>query len=455
MLRIIEERTEIYKKNIEKQDRKEKGQFFTPAAIAKEMTTFLNEIKATSAKILDPGAGNGILSVAAVEVMIKNGCKKITLDVVETDEKIIPLLEENMREISRYCRDNNAEFEYHLIRENFLLNHNRSCYDIVICNPPYKKIRKDSLESKAMLYCVHGQPNLYGLFMVKGMELLKESGIYIYITPRSWTSGKYFRKIREILLANINIKKIDLFSSRNKVFHGEEVLQETMILYGYKGKRQQEQIQICPYVDGRLKRGCILSVKASIMKNIGKDGYLLLPETKDDEQTIACMAEKKDTFHSLGYQFKTGPVVEFRAKDKIHVNQQTGDIPMYRSLHIKKGKFVYPADTEKAQYLSGEAKQLFVKNQNMILIRRLSTKEDTKRLQLCRYYKKGEYPYISIENHVNYLVRSDGKELSRHEMEWLYQALTSEDYERYFRMFNGSTQVNAGELNLLPLERDK
>lgn len=76
MLRKIEERTEIYKKNIEKQDRKEKGQFFTPAAIAKEMTTFLNEIKATSAKILDPGAGNGILSVAAVEVMIKNGCKK-------------------------------------------------------------------------------------------------------------------------------------------------------------------------------------------------------------------------------------------------------------------------------------------------------------------------------------------------------------------------------------------
>ena len=227
MLRKIEERTEIYKKNIEKQDRKEKGQFFTPAAIAKEMTTFLNEIKATSAKILDPGAGNGILSVAAVEVMIKNGCKKITLDVVEMDEKIIPLLEENMREISRYCRDNNAEFEYHLIRENFLLNHNRSCYDIVICNPPYKKIRKDSLESKAMSYCVHGQPNLYGLFMVKGMELLKESGIYIYITPRSWTSGKYFRKIREILLANINIKKIDLFSSRNKVFHGEEVLQET------------------------------------------------------------------------------------------------------------------------------------------------------------------------------------------------------------------------------------
>ena len=53
----------------------------------------------------------------------------------------------------------------------------------------------------------------------------------------------------------MNIKEIDLFSSRDEVFQGEKVLQETMILYGEKGQIQNEKIKINILKDGTLDIG--------------------------------------------------------------------------------------------------------------------------------------------------------------------------------------------------------
>lgn len=87
---------------------------------------------------------------------------------------------------------------------------------------------------------VYGQPNLYGLFMAKGLELLKKDGQYIYITPRSWVSGLYYTEVRKAILKT-DIEKIHIFSDRDTVFSGEQVLQETMILFGKKGKRANRE----------------------------------------------------------------------------------------------------------------------------------------------------------------------------------------------------------------------
>lgn len=70
-------------------------------------------------------------------------------------------------------------------------------YDVIISNPPYKKIAKAEPESVVMDSVVHGQPNIYFLFMAMSVKLLKPNGEMIFITPRSFTSGLYFRKFRE------------------------------------------------------------------------------------------------------------------------------------------------------------------------------------------------------------------------------------------------------------------
>ena len=61
--------------------------------------------------------------------------------------------------------------------------------------------------------------------------------------------------------------------------------------------------------------------------------------------------------------------------------------------------------------------------------------------------------FMTVENHVNYLTRKDGMEMTRNEIDQLFDILMSDMYERYIRLINGSTQINAGELNKLPLQR--
>lgn len=52
----------------------------------------------------------------------------------------------------------------------------------------------------------------------------------VYIIPRSWTSGAYFKRFRKYFLTEGKLKHIHLFVSRNKVFDKEDVLQETIII---------------------------------------------------------------------------------------------------------------------------------------------------------------------------------------------------------------------------------
>ena len=301
---------------------------------------------------------------------------------------------------------------------------------------------------------VYGQPNLYGLFMAKGLELLKKDGQYIYITPRSWVSGLYYTEVRKAILKT-DIEKIHIFSDRDTVFSGEQVLQETMILFGKKKKDQNAEIKINVSNDSSMQLERTLSVQADLIKSIGKECYLLIPTNERDVKIIRNMSNITDTFDSLGYQFKTGPVVEFRAKEMISEEPKDGYIPMFRPSNVNGGRLKFPVYSGKAQYISERATNLLVRNVNSVFVKRLTAKEEKRRLQSCCYISKNNKEYISIENHVNYLVKKDGTPLSQKEAENIHKILSSDEYDVYFRLINGSTQVNARELNYFPLRKEE
>lgn len=453
MIDTIVRNTKIYAQKSNKKNRKCKGQFFTPVSIAEFMA--LRAAYATQhLSILEPGAGNGLLTASIVKYCIENElCTSFDVKFVENDTDVIELLESTITAISNYVTANNGNINISLSTENYITSSVDKKYDVVICNPPYKKIRKDSEESQSMEDYVYGQPNLYGLFMCQAIKHLKDNGRFVFITPRSWTSGCYYKLVRKYIFEELNITDLLLFENRNNVFCDEDVLQETLITVGIKENPQSQFIYLYN-ADSSLQLAPMqMEVPAQLIKNIGPDSYLLLPKNETDLQVINRMANIPDTFESLGYCFKTGPVVEFRNKDAISAVARDGYIPMYRSTSIVNGQCVFPADTEKAQYLNSSKKQLLIANGNTVFLRRLSAKEENRRLQSCVYYQTGNNEYISVENHVNYLVRSDGTALSENEVEWINELLMSEDYDVYYRIINGSTQVNAGELNKLPLQR--
>lgn len=444
--------TENYKKKHGKSGRKDKGQFFTPLSIvefmAKKAAVGTNHLS-----ILEPGAGNGLLTAAVVKYCMDSGlCRSFSVRFIENDPDIRPLLEQTATLLTDHVGLHHGHIDVSISNQNYITDEENNLYDIVICNPPYKKIRKDSEESVCMSEYVFGQPNLYMLFMCKAINNLKTGGKFVFITPRSWTSGNYCKLARRFLLDNLNLTDLLLFEDRDKVFDGEDVLQETLITVGEKNVQQEPYINIytSPKVD------CVdesMRVDAEAIKCIGSDTYLLLPSSREDLRIINQMASIADTFESLGYCFKTGPVVEFRNKDALSQNRKDGYVPLYRTANIIDGKCVFPANTDKAQYVNADEKKLLISDMNTVFLRRMSAKEERRRLQSCVYYKTEENRYISIENHVNYLVHADGSPLSAEEVEWINELLMSDEYDMYYRIINGSTQVNASEVNKLPLRR--
>ncbi len=450
MLERIYTNTSVYKKNEDAEAKKNKGQFFTSMTTAKFMGNWYTPTS-RRINILDPGAGNGSLGASLIEHLVDNAlCDAISLTFVENDTDVLPVLKESANIIRQHCRNAGVTIHISIKKTNFILMDLNTKYDVVICNPPYKKIRKDSAEAVKMKAYVHGQPNIYSLFMAKSLEALKPNGSFIFITPRSWTSGAYFSVVRTFVFDNLSIDKIHIFNDRDSSFSNEEVLQETMILFGLKSA-QQPIVNISVSNNDSFNGTRTFTVNASCIINAGPNNYLLIPANSSEADLIDEINNFPETFQSMGYIFKTGPVVEFRSEDFISSDRKPNYVPMFRSANIIHSNFVFPADTQKAQYVDGSAKKLLIKNDNTVLIRRLSAKEDNRRIQSCIYHKQGRNSYIAIENHVNYVARQDGQPLSIQEAEWIQEILSSQNYDIYFRLLNGSTQVNANELNLLPV----
>ena len=62
-------------------------------------------------------------------------------------------------------------------------------FDLVIQNPPYRKIRSGSALDRDLRVAGIAVPNIYAGFMALGSLLLDEGGQQVSITPRSWMNG--------------------------------------------------------------------------------------------------------------------------------------------------------------------------------------------------------------------------------------------------------------------------
>ena len=92
-----------------------------------------------------------------------------------------------------------------------------------------------------------------------------------------------------------------------------------------------------------------------------------------------------------------------------------------------------------------------VNNNNLVLLRRFSAKEEARRLVAAPLLKdKLPAEKIGIEHHLNYIYRLQDS-LSEIETFGLSALLNSSLLDKYFRISNGNTQVSATELRAMPL----
>lgn len=453
--------TNIYIQKTSKQNRKKIGQFFTSKETAMYMASLIDLDKINeSVKILDPGCGSLILCSAVIQHLLeeKNNINKIELTLYENDNSIMNLVEDNIKLIKQYVKELDIDIRIKLIKENYILHNTKNWkkptnyFDIIISNPPYKKIRKNDKEAQALKEIVYGQPNLYYLFMAISVQLIKEGGDFIFIIPRSWTSGLYFTKFREFLFNNMKTKKIHLFHSRNDVFDNENVLQETMIYYAQKGLPELDDlIEINTTMangDLELINQMFIENESCIQNFNGR--FMFLPVKNEEIEILNHLNHFNRTLFESGYKLKTGPIVTFRNIEFLSKNGN--DYPLLYASHFHDGEILFPNKIENLQYLRKDSKVSFLKNKNYLLLKRLTSKEENRRLQPSLYFKKNipNSEFLNFENHINYLTKING-ELSREELFGLFVIFNSTYWDMYYRILNGSTQVNANEINNMPI----
>lgn len=457
--RVVESTTE-YIETMPKALRKKYGQFFTSKETAMFMASLFNISEgSTEISILDPGSGSGILSVALLERIETLSVKKVDLVCYENDEKIIPILKDNLEFAKNHV---SFQLTYEIRNENFIIDNeidynnmlgaepNPIKFDIIIGNPPYKKIPKDAVEAHAMPDICYGAPNLYFLFTEMALFNLKNDSEMVFIIPRSWTSGAYFNAFRQKLFSESVIEHIHLFVSRDKVFENESVLQETMIIKLRKTNRKPDYITITS-TNSNKDFSEITSFQAPYdIVVCGKDKYVYLVTNAEEVETLRQLNKWDDTLPSLGLKMKTGLTVDFRNREALRDTAEEAAVPLFYSQHIQSGKVIFPIGKEH-EYLVTEQSGLLQKNANYLFVKRFTAKEEHRRLQ-CGVYLSRKYPgykQISTQNKINFI---DGlKGLSECVVYGLYVLFNSTMYDSYYRILNGSTQVNSTEVNSMPV----
>lgn len=444
--------TASFMESIPKEERKKYGQFFTSRKTAEFMASLFSiDFSKTTLKLLDTGAGTGLLTTALVERLRGEGYQgKITVVCYENDIKVLPTLTENLENLKKI-----QGIKYEIRTENYLTSQNfittnlykkeAEQYDMVIGNPPYLKIAKDSPEAKAMPEVCYGAPNLYFLFWAMGIHNLKDDKELVYIIPRSWTSGAYFERFRKYLFHYCVITNIHIFESRDKVFDGESVLQETMIIKVKKTKDKPQYVKMSSSETSNFADTKYYKVDYNTI--VAPNQFVFLVTSQEEAEILSRVNSQKSTLESDDLKMRTGIIVDFRTREILRNIDMDGSYPLFYSQHIKNGRVSWPVGRE-AEYILTDKIGYLQENTDYLFVKRFTSKEEKRRLQ-CGIYLKADYSqykYISTQNKINY-IKCDNPELAY----GLFVILNSTLYDAYYRILNGSTQVNSTEINLMPV----
>ena len=442
--------------------RKSYGLYLTPISTADFMAKQIR-VSGSQLRILDPAAGCGVLACTAVEVLVSRSNKPTIINIVayEIDRQLIPALQSVLAYLTRWCGSGyGVMLKVTIKKSDFILTHTQK-FDIVISNPPYFKIRKSDPRAAAVADVIHGQPNIYALFMITGASILKTRGDFIFIVPRSFASGLYFKQFRAIFFGMIRPVSIHVFDSRRDVFARDGTLQENIIFSGVREDHWNnvECIRILALSSSHGASDITDSYyhtvpMATILDLTSVDKILRLPLSAKDDAALDQVDSWPSTLHSLGLKISTGRIVTFRMINFIdnEGSVPTTHVPLLWMNHVQAMKITWPLNTRKPEFVKlAGADMLLVPNRNYVLLRRFSTKEENRRLIAAPYIADNfAVPNIGLENHLNYIYRPDGT-LSEDEAWGLATLYNSRLLDTYFRVTNGTTQVNATELRTMPL----
>ena len=435
-----------------------RGQFFTPERAAALLADMVSLPESGSLRVLDPGAGSGMLTAALVE----RACRerpgmRVEVVAAEIDYAVVP----SLRRTASLCEDAGDEVGSHVSVDvvpgdviTALTGLSASVepgFDVVIMNPPYHKLGAASPQRRALLPLGWECPNLYAAFLALGVEVLRDGGQLVAITPRSFANGPSFGQFRRRLLAETSITWLHTFESRSSVFSDTGVLQENVVFAVTKADTPQP-VRVTSSRDHLDRASERVVPYADLVHPGDPEKFIRITTCDGDDDAARVILGLPATLSTLDLSVSTGRVVDFRCRANLLDDPAPGAAPLVYPGNVTAGGVTWPRETGKPQGFALREptdQALLVPGGCYVLVKRFSSKEERRRIVAGVWDSdiNGDGP-VAFENHLNVFHRNGGG-LDR-ELAWgLTLWLNSTVVDRFFRTFSGHTQVNATDLRHL------
>lgn len=457
--------------------RKKMAMFFTPVSLTDGLLNDLADQGTDfgSQSFMDPACG-GAAFLAPIALRMRTAL----LDRGLSPRKILKHIEKHLHgtdldatlcQLSKHflcmalhddIRDSGYVPKFDVRRANSLIDIGikMGTVDVVVCNPPYRKMTAEELEPLRSVYAdvIDAQPNLYCLFITLCIRLLRNGGRAALVTPTSFLSGRYFSRLRIFLVRNTNIEHIGVVSDRQGVFI--DVDQETALSVF---RRRVE-------VDRTFARTNVSVVSGSGQyKNVGEcalpsaGAVWPIPRSSADVALVRTVCSSKFRLSDYGYRVRIGAYVWNRDKrpkfeslqDARQANAKTV-IPLLWSRDISTRGVVRIEEKSKwkgeHRFVDlGSKTNSSVVQSPCVVLQRVTSNEQPRRLVAATVSQDifeiyggfvGENHVVILEQVVEQPVLCPAS---------LAELLSTHAVDRYFRCISGATNVSAFELKQLAL----
>lgn len=457
--------------------RKQLAMFFTPASLTRGLLDDLAEqgVDFGSQSFLDPACG-GAAFLAPIALRMKDALaargvgprailQHIESHLYGTDlDGTLCALSAHFLRMALHAEIRAAgylpAFKVHRADSLRQLNPMIGQLDVVVCNPPYRKMSVDELIPLRGQYgdVIESQPNLYGLFIALCVRLLREGGRAALVTPTSFLSGQYFSALRKFLSRNVSIEHIGMVSDRLGVFIDVEqetaltVLRRTVPAAGTDVWADVSVVSVT---------GSYQTVGQCRLPSTGE--VWPIPRAVEDVSLLRAAGKSTFRLSDYGYRVRIGAFVWNRderptfqcAQDVKRARCRTA-VPLLWSADISlDGQLHFDGETAKPdehRFVDlGSRKHRSIVSRPGVVLQRVTSNTQARRLVATAVplWLFKEYGGFVGENHLVVLEQTvESPVLAPEELASL---LAVPAIDRFFRCISGATNVSAFELRQLSL----
>lgn len=386
-------------KQLSKKEKKEQGIFITPKTIIKKLVDKIKPyiIDTNDYTILEPSCGTCEI-VTYIDQLFNN----IHVDAIENNEIIFEKVKKNL----------SFKNVVALMKSDFIKYNPNKNYNLILGNPPYLVVEKNSVPEKYSEYIV-GRPNLFGLFIIHSLSMLEKNGILAFIIPKSFLNSAYYSNIRNYMKQNGEIIDIIDFEKDG----------------GFIDTQQSTFGLIYKKTDVIIKPNeCNYSIKFN-------NNFMF----SEDANSLRRILHGSTTLLKLGLSVKTGNIVWNQRKSQL-TNDNTKTLLLYNS-NITKNNSISLMDfsnDEKKQFINMEGT-----NDKVIVVNRGNGNSAYK---LNYALVDGSQPYL-VENHLNVIYSPS---ISGNELDELFgkiiHSFNNPKTQQFIHNFLGNNGLSKTEL---------